>query len=335
MQVLGYATVSMLCANLGWSAARAYAVLQDLVVESVAWVDGERGLFFEDKDGAAGADADDWGTGGGGEGGNTVWEERYWSAGWMYKHRREGPGGDEGDADIVEEVSKDTSGAKPGDAMPGSKSESGPDAEESKDTVIHKTATVSDTSRRSNDTNNDFDDRQRRDENTNIDPNPKLTTNPSSQNSNIQTDNKSIAPASAPAPASASESPKPKPKLKAGTGTTAQTTPEAETKGKTKAKEIGTGPQIKFGPESGPPSPEQGLEAYPGKDKVGNDDDTDGIEDDGVELKGMEESEETEEERREIEAEQAMLRAELLALLDRKKAAAATAAAAAEGAASS
>ena len=76
MQLLGYATVSMLRANLDWSAARAYAVLQDLVVDSVAWVDREEGVFWEtgsaeDIDGYVGG----------------VWEDRYWAASWMYKRR--------------------------------------------------------------------------------------------------------------------------------------------------------------------------------------------------------------------------------------------------------
>lgn len=39
IQVLGYVTVSMLQANLGWEHARAIAVIDDLVADSLVWVD--------------------------------------------------------------------------------------------------------------------------------------------------------------------------------------------------------------------------------------------------------------------------------------------------------
>lgn len=39
IQVLGYVTVSMLQANLGWEQARAIAVIDDLVADSLVWVD--------------------------------------------------------------------------------------------------------------------------------------------------------------------------------------------------------------------------------------------------------------------------------------------------------
>lgn len=39
IQVLGYVTVSMLQANLGWEGARAVAVIDDLVADSLVWVD--------------------------------------------------------------------------------------------------------------------------------------------------------------------------------------------------------------------------------------------------------------------------------------------------------
>ena len=106
MQVLGYATVSMLRANLEWSTARAYAVLQDLVVDSVAWVDREEGVFWE-----AGSAEDVDGYVGG------AWEDRYWAASWMYKRRDEnnnnnqkrGGGDDDGNGDIndYDEILKD------------------------------------------------------------------------------------------------------------------------------------------------------------------------------------------------------------------------------------
>lgn len=41
IQVLGYVTVSMLRANLGWERARAIAVIDDLVADSLVWVDGQ------------------------------------------------------------------------------------------------------------------------------------------------------------------------------------------------------------------------------------------------------------------------------------------------------
>lgn len=40
MQLIGgFATVSMLQLNLGWERARAYAILQDLTVDGLAWID--------------------------------------------------------------------------------------------------------------------------------------------------------------------------------------------------------------------------------------------------------------------------------------------------------
>ena len=41
IQVLGYVTVSMLQANLGWERARAIAVIDDLVADSLVWVDSQ------------------------------------------------------------------------------------------------------------------------------------------------------------------------------------------------------------------------------------------------------------------------------------------------------
>ena len=41
IQVLGHVTVSMLQANLGWDRARAIAVIDDLVADSLVWVDGQ------------------------------------------------------------------------------------------------------------------------------------------------------------------------------------------------------------------------------------------------------------------------------------------------------
>ncbi|KAG9532304.1 ESCRT-2 complex, partial [Aureobasidium melanogenum] len=41
IQVLGYVTVSMLQLNLGWERARAVAVIDDLVADSVVWVDAQ------------------------------------------------------------------------------------------------------------------------------------------------------------------------------------------------------------------------------------------------------------------------------------------------------
>ncbi|KAF3033659.1 hypothetical protein E8E11_002387 [Didymella keratinophila] len=42
-QVLGYVTVSMLCVNLGWGRPRAVAVVEDLLAESLVWVDAAAG----------------------------------------------------------------------------------------------------------------------------------------------------------------------------------------------------------------------------------------------------------------------------------------------------
>lgn len=39
VQVLGYVTVSVLCDNLGWEKARAGAAIEDLVADSLVWVD--------------------------------------------------------------------------------------------------------------------------------------------------------------------------------------------------------------------------------------------------------------------------------------------------------
>lgn len=41
MQILGHVTVSMLQANLGWERARAVAVIDDLVADSLVWVDAQ------------------------------------------------------------------------------------------------------------------------------------------------------------------------------------------------------------------------------------------------------------------------------------------------------
>lgn len=41
MQILGYVTVSMLQANLQWERARAVAVIEDLVADSLVWVDAQ------------------------------------------------------------------------------------------------------------------------------------------------------------------------------------------------------------------------------------------------------------------------------------------------------
>jgi len=48
IQVLGHVTVSMLRANLGWDRARALAVIDDLVADSLVWVDtqGEETEFW-------------------------------------------------------------------------------------------------------------------------------------------------------------------------------------------------------------------------------------------------------------------------------------------------
>jgi ESCRT-II complex subunit VPS22 len=42
IQVLGYVTVSMLEDNLGWDAARAQTVLEDLLADSLVWLDAKR-----------------------------------------------------------------------------------------------------------------------------------------------------------------------------------------------------------------------------------------------------------------------------------------------------
>ncbi len=39
LQVLGYVTVSMLRVNLSWEAARAQTVLDDLLADSLVWID--------------------------------------------------------------------------------------------------------------------------------------------------------------------------------------------------------------------------------------------------------------------------------------------------------
>lgn len=41
IQVLGYVSVSMLRINLQWERARAAAVVEDLVTDSLVWVDGQ------------------------------------------------------------------------------------------------------------------------------------------------------------------------------------------------------------------------------------------------------------------------------------------------------
>jgi len=41
IQVLGYVTISMLQANLQWERARAVAVIDDLVADSLVWVDAQ------------------------------------------------------------------------------------------------------------------------------------------------------------------------------------------------------------------------------------------------------------------------------------------------------
>lgn len=43
IQVLGYVTVSMLQLNLGWERPRAYAVVEDLMADSLVWVDTQAG----------------------------------------------------------------------------------------------------------------------------------------------------------------------------------------------------------------------------------------------------------------------------------------------------
>lgn len=39
IQVLGYVTVSLLQLNLSWARARAMAIVEDLVADSLVWVD--------------------------------------------------------------------------------------------------------------------------------------------------------------------------------------------------------------------------------------------------------------------------------------------------------
>ena len=46
LQVLGYVSVSMLRDNLGWEAARAQTVIDDLMADSLVWVD-EQGVERE------------------------------------------------------------------------------------------------------------------------------------------------------------------------------------------------------------------------------------------------------------------------------------------------
>lgn len=43
VQVLGYVTVSMLQINLHWEKARASAIIEDLVADSLVWVDLQAG----------------------------------------------------------------------------------------------------------------------------------------------------------------------------------------------------------------------------------------------------------------------------------------------------
>lgn len=43
IQVLGYVTVSMLQLNLGWERPRAHAVVEDLMADSLVWVDTQAG----------------------------------------------------------------------------------------------------------------------------------------------------------------------------------------------------------------------------------------------------------------------------------------------------
>ena len=43
IQILGYVTVSMLRANLDWEETRAKAVIDDLVSDSLVWVDSQAG----------------------------------------------------------------------------------------------------------------------------------------------------------------------------------------------------------------------------------------------------------------------------------------------------
>ena len=43
VQVMGYVTVSMLQLNLGWGRPRAVAVVEDLMADSLVWVDTQAG----------------------------------------------------------------------------------------------------------------------------------------------------------------------------------------------------------------------------------------------------------------------------------------------------
>jgi ESCRT-II complex subunit VPS22 len=43
IQLLGYVTISMLQLNLGWERPRAHAVMDDLMADSLVWVDGQAG----------------------------------------------------------------------------------------------------------------------------------------------------------------------------------------------------------------------------------------------------------------------------------------------------
>lgn len=43
IQVLGYVTVSMLQLNLNWERPRAHAVVEDLMADSLVWVDTQAG----------------------------------------------------------------------------------------------------------------------------------------------------------------------------------------------------------------------------------------------------------------------------------------------------
>lgn len=43
IQILGYVTVSMLQINLGWERPRAHAVVEDLMADSLVWVDTQAG----------------------------------------------------------------------------------------------------------------------------------------------------------------------------------------------------------------------------------------------------------------------------------------------------
>jgi ESCRT-II complex subunit VPS22 len=43
LQIVGYVTVSMLQLNLSWEKARAIAVIDDLMAESLVWIDTQSG----------------------------------------------------------------------------------------------------------------------------------------------------------------------------------------------------------------------------------------------------------------------------------------------------